>query len=645
MRYVVWFLSLVAAVVVLGSAGQTASAQPRQPVVALDILEEYILPRSATPRGFREVSLRAIPNHIEAARLGDPDRIQLLVDRERIMGAEQVFEETGGEDPTALELSLILFSTSGGAQEDLTDTVAPFGFTLTRMAGPALGDVSVAFRITGAGPSGAVEVQGAGFTVGRLQVVVQEYGPPGRPTQDEVLPLLRAVAGRALERPPAPTSESERAFLRAQTSPQAILYDAYRFLLANYLTRLEPRDVLMAAYVGARNALTAAGVRDLPAPPAIGSDEAEPAWMQFLTTYRELERLAGPLPLGTRGLAYAAAAEMYRNLNNCHTAFFTPPVYRRFVTSLRGQATAGIGIVRTPEPPLTILRVLPGTPAEEAGLRPGDQIVAIDGVTPEQVGGQAFRRLLTGEAGTPVTLTVNRPGLSEPFEVTIVRRLIEPIIVQHRILPGGIGYIEFNDFVTGEAAVEGVRAALADFAGADVRGIIMDLRYNGGGSERTLQRIAGMFVANGSRLVTAVEQDGTRDVARSLGAPVAGQQPLVLLTSPATGSAAEIFAQAMRDLGRATVVGSQTAGCVNGGFVLGLLDTSGIFISVGEVLSGPNEVPLEGVGVTPDVRVDLSIDDLVNGRDPQLEAAIALLEQQNRPAAAVFPAGGLPAAA
>lgn len=644
MRHIVRFLVLVAAVVVLGSSRQTASAQPRQPVVALDILEEYVLPRSATPPGFREESLRAIPNHIEAALRSDPDRIQLLVDRERIIGAEQVFEETGGEQPMDLELTLTLFSTSGGAQEDLTDTVAPFGFALTRMAGPALGDASVAFQMTGTGPRGPVEVQGAGFTVGRLQVIVQEYGLPGRPTQDDVLPLLRAVAERAVRRPPPPTSESERAFLRAQASPQSILYYAYEMLLGLYLVDLSPREVLMAAYVGARNALTAAGVPELPPPPQITSDDPGRAWTQFFLTYQELERLAGTVELGGQGLAYAAAAEMYGHLNNCHTAFFTPPVYRRFITSLRGQATAGLGITLTPEPPLTILRILPGTPAEEAGLRPGDEVVAIDGVTSEQVGAAAFRRLLRGEAGAPVTLTINRRGVSEPFEVTVVRRLIEPIIVRHRILAGGIGYIEFNDFITGERAVDEIRAALADFAAADVRGIVMDLRYNGGGSGATLQRVAGLFVPSGSRIETSMRQDGTRDVRRSIGVPVT-QQPLVLLTGPATGSAAEIMALSLRDLGRASIVGSQTAGCVNGGFLLGLLDTSGVIVSAGQVLSGPNEVPLEDVGVTPDVPVDLTIDDLVDGRDPQLEAAIAVLEQQSRPAAAVVPAWGLPAAA
>ena len=171
-----------------------------------------------------------------------------------------------------------------------------------------------------------------------------------------------------------------------------------------------------------------------------------------------------------------------------------------------------------------------------------------------------------------------------------------------------------------------MRSALQDFeAAGNVTSWILDLRFDGGGSELTMQQIASLFVPAGSLLDSLVQRDGTETRVRTRATPLPDQKPLAILTGPGTASAAEIFTEALHDLGRATVVGSQTAGCVNGGEVFGLLDGSGAFISTDEFLAGPQHVALEGTGVTPDDSVSLNLADFAAGNDTQLAAAIALL--------------------
>ncbi|MGI8552727.1 MAG: S41 family peptidase [Dehalococcoidia bacterium] len=609
-----------------------------QPSPALRILARYTLTSSALPAGLQLSGTRVLSNAILAGDNEDPQQARAIVERGRLDGLEQDFSLSGNAD-VALSLDLALFRDSSGAQADLTDLTAPPEFSVSEIPAPALGDANEGIRQTiMASDTLQLEILQFGFTIGRLEVSVAEVGPIGSPSEADITPLLTIMADSVRSQPvPAPT-ESELSILSSQASPESILHDAYRFLLANYLTKLAPVDALGPAYEGAAKSAMAAGTDNLPAAPQLIATDPEEAWSQFLPAYQKLENVAGSL--SARDLEYAAATAMFGDLN-CHTGFFTPRLYDRFVASNRGQATAGLGIIRFPKPPYTILRVLPGTPAEQAGLRAGDRIAAIDHVTPEQVGDQAFPLLSIGDVGQPVVLTLLRPGVADPFDVTVVRQLIQPLIEEHRILPGGVGYIQFNDFTEGSQAVDMVRGALDAFAAdGTVNSWLLDLRFNGGGSELTLARLAGLFVPNGSALLARTTQSGRSGGTSSIGTPLPDQKPLVILTSPATASAAEIFTQALHDLGRATVVGSTSDGCVNGGSLFALLDTSGLFISTIDVRSGPNMVPLEGVGVTPDVPVDLTISDLVSGNDPQLAAAVAVLTGDKVPAPATLRAVG-----
>ena len=122
---------------------------------------------------------------------------------------------------------------------------------------------------------------------------------------------------------------------------------------------------------------------------------------------------------------------------------------------------------------------------------------------------------------------------------------------------------------------------------------------------------------------------------RAVGTPAPDQKSMVLLIGKDTASAAEIFAQAMKDAGRVTLVGDTTSGCVNGGLPLALLDGSGVFVSTIKVQAGPNKVELENKGVVPDVSVPLTLQDVQSGHDPQLDAALALFASPSTSPAAL----------
>jgi carboxyl-terminal processing protease len=613
-------LTLILAFLAFLSAAGRATAQATPPQSAVyALLQQYTLPASGTPYGYVPISVDEVNNAAAAAALQDQASIQKLVSRGRIDGLSQVFANISAS-PSVIEIDLALYRDAAGAQADLADTTSSQQITLSAAA-PSVGDTSISavLALPSSGPS--LQGQLVGFTSGRLEVIVTGVAISGSAVPD-LTPVTAFLAEQASSQSVPPPSAAELALLQTQTSPESILHDTYRLLLAGYLSSLSPATLLGAAFSSATDALSAAGVASLPTAPQITSGDAEGAWAQFLPAFQQLEAAAGPL--SPQSLAYAAAAGMYDHLN-CHTQFFTPTEYTRELASLSGSAYVGIGITRSLNPPNLILKVQSGTPADRAGLRPGDQILAVDHVQLAPLSLEASNVLFTGALGAPITLTIQR-GAAAPFDVTMLRQTITPQIVQQQILPGGVGYIELDQFVDGQTAVDGVRSALQGFETAgNMNAWILDLRYDGGGSAQTLRQIASLFVPSGSLLDTIVDRAGTQTRLRSSGTPLPDQKPLAILVGPGTASAAELFTQALHDLGRATVVGSQTAGCVNGGNVLGFLDQSGAFLSMDQFLAGPNRVALEGVGVTPDDVVTANLSDLASGNDVQLTAAIAAL--------------------
>jgi carboxyl-terminal processing protease len=602
-------------------------------VESLAILDALAFTDESLPEDFFEVVRLCVSNAELAALTESPDLIERIVVHRRLNGLEQDVRRPSTPDGVAFHIYLTLFADARLAEAEMTLPATPVGFAaIGAFTGASVLPLqprlltrrrALAICYGGESPTGdPLAGLAVRFRAGRLIAIVSGIGPQGSLPEDDVWTLVAALEARIDAAPPPPAHASEIAAVATQATGAMILENAFMLLHDFHHRSPSTTDLLTAAYEGAAAFVVETKGRDLPASPVVSSSDPAIAWAQFLPVYQELERRVGIEH--ERALAYAAAQRMY-DRHDCHTTFLAPPLFRRFVTASRGDGHVGLGVTASARAPYVIMRVLPASPAETAGLRAGDEIVAVDGLRPSD-GGGGVQALLTHErAGRALSITVIRPSMTEPLTVMAVPGLLKPPVARHLVLPSGLGYCEFNSFTRGEEAAERVGDALSEFAAADVKGWILDLRYNGGGWARTMCRVAGLFLPEGSLLTTQHLPDATERRQFSLGSPLPGQRPLVVLIGPTTVSAAEIVAESLRAYGRATLVGSRTAGCVNGGRDFALLDGSGVRLAEFEFLVGPLKVRLESSGVEPDILVDMSRHDLAASRDPQLAAAERVL--------------------
>jgi len=423
----------------------------------------------------------------------------------------------------------------------------------------------------------------------------------------------------------------------------------YDILLERYYRPLKSDTLLAEAWRAAANA---AGV-SLPAPRFTG--DAVTDWQAFAAAYAQLFTRSGA-QTGTE-IAFAAARAMIDGLRDDHTYFLDPQAYqRRKAASAGGDSYIGIGVSLAQNAPFTIATIIPGSPAEKAGLHPGDVITAIDGVATASLSPQDVSNRLRGQEGQPVRLTIRHTDGSST-DVTLVRAKIVNPAIRWRVLPDGIGYIQLTSFADayarfsdGRNIAETLDLALQTFEQAGVKGWIIDLRGNPGGSEQTLAEFAGRFLASGI-VLDAIDRDGheTRSPVDGHLFPV--QRPLAVLVDGNSGSAAELFAATMQEYGRARIVGTRTAGAVNGALETALPDGAAMQYTVVEARTGKNRRPLDGSGVMPDETVSGRPADILGGdTDPQFLAAKAwVLQQAARqpllPAATPVPARTLSASA
>ena len=286
----------------------------------------------------------------------------------------------------------------------------------------------------------------------------------------------------------------------------------------------------------------------------------------------------------------------------------------------------GIGVtvqhVNEDDEGITVLEVNKGGSAHEAGILPGDMIVSVEGQNAVEIGVDAMSDLIKGEEGTPLTLTILRDG--EYMDVPMVRKLIEVEVVVYENMDG-IGFIKIDNFQA--HCAERTIAAIEDLRGQGVKGIIFDLRYNPGGRKAELVEILDHVLPEGP-LFRSYSYNGTEAVDSSDGASVV-EMPMVVMVNQDSYSAAEFFAAAMQEYGWATIVGTQTVGKGNYQQTIPLSDGSAVAISTGHY-STPNGVNLEGVGITPDVVVEVDqetytkiyLGNLTGDEDPQLKAAL-----------------------
>ena len=328
-------------------------------------------------------------------------------------------------------------------------------------------------------------------------------------------------------------------------------------------------------------------------------------------------------PVDEEKMMQGAIRGMMDSLSDPHSAYMDPVEYSDAQAPLEGYS--GIGAwVNTEGEYLTIAEPMKGSPAETAGLKSGDQIIAIDGVDMVGTLPELARQKVLGEAGTQVILTIMREGVEEPFDIPITRAQITIPSTEYRMLDNDIAYLRLNAF--SNATSEEIHSALQELLAQNPQGLILDLRYNSGGYLDAAIQVGSEFLPDG---VVAYEEygNGTRDTFNVTGDGIATEIPMVVLVNDWSASASELVAGALQDRGRAQLVGVTTYGKGTVQNWIPLSDNEGaVRVTIARWLT-PNGRNVTETGITPDLEVIISDADAQAGVDTQLNQAIDLLTQ------------------
>jgi carboxyl-terminal processing protease len=331
-------------------------------------------------------------------------------------------------------------------------------------------------------------------------------------------------------------------------------------------------------------------------------------------------------PVDDENLMRGAIDGMLEALGDPHTSYMDPEQYEMLNTQLQGEESyEGIGAwVDTSSDYLTIISPIPNSPAEAAGLRTGDKIIALDGEDMTGVDGEVVRKQVLGPAGSTLRLTILREG-SEPFDVTITRASIDIPSVDGKMLDEGIAYVRI--FVFSDDATTQLRDNLKELLAQNPAGLILDLRGNGGGFLETSVDVASEFINDGV-IVYEEYGDGERRTFEARKGGVATDIKMVVLINEGSASASEIVAGAIQDQDRGLLIGTTSFGKGSVQIPTTLDNDQGaVRITVARWLT-PNSRTIHEVGLTPDVQVEFTEEDFSAGNDPQLDKAIEILLSQ-----------------
>ena len=319
--------------------------------------------------------------------------------------------------------------------------------------------------------------------------------------------------------------------------------------------------------------------------------------------------------LDTQKLIYGANRGLVEAAGDPHTAYMDPDETKEFDKSLSGQIGGGIGAeigLRNNKP--TIIKPLENSPAQKAGIKAGEAIVKVNDEASSDWSVEKVVSKIRGEVGTSVKLTLLSGGQTR--EVSVVRQNIVSPAVESEI-DGEIGILKVNRF--GDDTVSLARKYASEFVEKGVKKVILDLRNNPGGTVGAAQGLLGIWLDN---QIAMTERRGSEIVKtlRATGTPILGNIKTVVLINGNSASASEITAGALREYGKATLVGQKSYGKGSVQIVLGLPGGSQMKVTEARWYT-PKGKNIDKTGIEPDVKVDLSSDDVNNNVDPQMDKA------------------------
>ena len=321
--------------------------------------------------------------------------------------------------------------------------------------------------------------------------------------------------------------------------------------------------------------------------------------------------------------AYVAINTMIASLNDPYTKFLDPKEFADETSSIKG-SLKGIGIqIGVKDGKLMVIAPIEDTPAEKAGLLADDEILEIDGVSTKGITVDKAADKIRGKEGTQVTLLIKRKDTA-PKSYTITRANIEIKSISQKLpegisMPSDFCYIRLSSFISRNAATE-FGTILNN--NRNKKGFIVDLRSNPGGLLTNAIYISDMFL-DGGTIVSTVDRDGYKETQRA-SSGVYTNKPVVVLINKGSASASEIFSGAMKDNNRAVIIGEQSFGKGLVQEINKLPYESGVNITIQKYLT-PNGTDINKKGITPDIEVKLTEEDIKNKNDVQLKKAIEVL--------------------
>ncbi len=304
----------------------------------------------------------------------------------------------------------------------------------------------------------------------------------------------------------------------------------------------------------------------------------------------------------TKKLIYGAIKGMLRELDP-HTNFLPPDIFKDFETETSGEF-GGLGIeISIQNGILTIISPIEDTPAFEAGIKPGDKVVAVNGKSTKGLSLVEASQLMKGKTGVKIILSVVRESLDEPIDITITRAQIKIKSVKSTELDEGYGYVKITSFIENTGRdLEKVLGELKKKNTA-IKGLILDLRRNPGGLLDQAVKVSDLFLKKGIIVSTKSRDQSKEEVIKASEKGPFTDFPVIVLINEYSASASEIVSGALQDNKRAIIMGEKSFGKGSVQSVIRLGDGSGLKLTVARYFT-PSGRSIQSEGITPDILLD-----------------------------------------
>ena len=304
----------------------------------------------------------------------------------------------------------------------------------------------------------------------------------------------------------------------------------------------------------------------------------------------------------TKKLIYGAIKGMLRELDP-HTNFMPPEMFKDFESETSGEF-GGLGIeISVQNGILTIISPIEDTPAWEAGIKPGDKVIAVDGTSTKGLSLVEASQLMRGKKGSKIVLRIVREGEDQPRDITIVRGSVKIKSVKYTDLGDGFAYIKITSFIenTGHDLEKAIDQHIKNHK--NMQGLLIDMRRNPGGLLDQAIKVSDMFLKDGTIVSTIGRNKKDKEVATASKKGRFTDFPIVILVNEYTASASEIVSGALQDNKRALIVGERTFGKGSVQSVVKLPDGSGLKLTVARYYT-PSGVSIQAEGIHPDIEID-----------------------------------------